>query len=176
MGSNKLRGLRTFLLGLSFVTSLVDSSLFVYSRGNALISFLVYVDYLIITGSDPSLVDNIIRQLDSKFSTKDLDMLSFLCGVEIFATSMGLLLSLQKCVIDLLSKHNMLDSKPISNPFVVGISLTTIDGFALVNTTMYHQVVGDLQHIRMARPNISFVVKKLSQFMHPPSKHHWGTI
>ena len=52
--------LHTFLLELGFITSRVDSSLFVYSRGNALIYFLVYVDDLIIKGSDPSLIDNII--------------------------------------------------------------------------------------------------------------------
>ena len=52
---------RTFLLNLNFVTSREDSSLFVYSRSNALIYFLVYVDDLIITSSYPSLVDNIIR-------------------------------------------------------------------------------------------------------------------
>ena len=87
------QALRTFLLKLGFVTSRIDSSLFVYSRCNALTYFLVYVDDLIITGSDPSLVDNIIRKLHSKFSTKDLRVLSFFCGVEVLATSTSLLLS-----------------------------------------------------------------------------------
>ena len=87
------QALHTFLLGLDFVTSHVDSSLFVYSRGNALIYFLVYVDDLIITDSDPSLVDNIIQQLDSKFSTKDFRVLFFFYGVEVLATSSGLRLS-----------------------------------------------------------------------------------
>ena len=36
--------LHTFLVSLGFVTSHVDSSLFIYSRGNALLYFLVYVD------------------------------------------------------------------------------------------------------------------------------------
>ena len=53
--------LRTFLLGLVFVTFPVDSSFFVYSHGNALIYFLVYVDDLIVTSSEPSFIDNIIR-------------------------------------------------------------------------------------------------------------------
>ena len=73
--------LRNFLLSLGFVTSRADSSLFVYSNGTALIYFLIYVDDMIITSSDPSLVDTIIWQLDSKFSTKDLGPLSYLCGV-----------------------------------------------------------------------------------------------
>ena len=63
--------LHTFLLSFGFVTSRAYSSIFVYLCGNA----LLYVDDLIIIGSDPSLVDIIIRQLDSKFSAKDLGML-----------------------------------------------------------------------------------------------------
>ena len=43
----------TFLLSLDFVTSRLVSSFFVYSRGNALLYFQVYVDDLIITGSYP---------------------------------------------------------------------------------------------------------------------------
>ena len=105
---------------------------------------MVYVDDLIITGSNPSLVDTIILQLDSKFSTKDLRALSYFCGVEVLATSTGLLLSEQKYFIDLLSKHNMFGSKLVSTPLTIGTSLTAHDGTALVNATTYHQVVGGL--------------------------------
>ena len=168
--------LRTFLLSLDFVTSRIDSSLIVYSRGNALLYFLVYIDDLIITGSDPSLVNNIVRQLDSKFPTKDLGVLFFFCGVEVLVTSKKLILSQQKYVIDLLSKHNMLDFKPISTLLAVGTFLTAIDGSASINATMYCQVVGGLQHLRMTRLDISFVVNKLSQFMHAPSENHWVNV
>ena len=137
------------MLSLGFVTSRDDSFLFVYSRGNALLYFLVYVDDLIITGSDPSLVDNNIRQLDSKFSTKNLGVLSYFCGVKVLPTSTGLPRSQQRYVIDLLSKHNMLDSKPVSTSLVVGISLTATDGVTPVNATIYRQVVGALQHLRV---------------------------
>ena len=163
-------------LSLGFVTSHADLSLFVYSRGNSLLYLLVYVDDLIITCSEPSLVDTIIRKLDSKFSTKDLGVLYFFYGVEVLATPTGLLLSQQKYVIDLLSKHNMLGSKPIFTLLVVGTSLIANDGIALVNATMYSQVVGGLQHLWMTRSDISFAMNKFSQFMHAPSKHHWGAV
>ena len=136
--------LHTFLLSLGFVTSYADTSLFVYSHDIALIYFLVYVDDLIIRGSDPSLVDMIIRQLDSTFSTKDLVSLSYFCGFEVLATSSGLLLSQKKYVNDLLSKHNMLGSKPVFTPLVVGISLIANDGTTPIKATMYHQVIGGL--------------------------------
>ena len=166
--------LRSFLGTLGFSTS--NSSLFVLCRRDCLIYFQVYVDDLIITGSDETIVDQIIRQLDSTFSTKDLGRLSFFCGVEVLPTCTGVVLSQQKYVVDLLSKHNMLDSKPVSTPLVVGTSLTAHDGAPLVNATTYRQVIGGLQHLLMTRPDISFAVNKLSQFMHAPSEHHWGAI
>ena len=109
-----------------------------------LIYFLVYVDNMIIIGNDPSIVDNIIQQLDSKFSTKDLEVLSLFYGVKVLATSTSLLLSQQKYVIDLLSKHNMLDFKPVSTLLALNTSLTATNGSAPVNATMYLQVVGGL--------------------------------
>ena len=92
---------------------------------------------MIITGNDPSLVDTVIQQLDFKFSTKDLGPLSYFCGVEVMATSFDLLLSRQKYVTDLLSKHNMLGFKRVSTPLVVGTSPTANDGTTSVNATMY---------------------------------------
>ena len=163
-------------LSLGFVTSRADLSLFVYSHSDALLYFLVYVDDLIITSSDPSLVDSIIRQLYSTFSTKDLGALSYICGVEVLATSTGLLLSQQKYVIDLLSKHNMLDSKPIPTSLALGTFLTSKDGTTPANVTIYCQVVGGLQHLLMTRLDVSFTVNKVSQFIHTPFEHHWGAI
>ena len=85
-------------------------------------------------------------------------MLSFFCGVEVLATPTSLLLSQQKYVID--RKHNKLGSKPVSTPLAIGTSLTAKDDIAPVNATMYRQVVGGLQHLRMTGSNISFTVNK----------------
>ena len=71
-------------------------------------------------------------------------MLSYIYGIEVLATSTCLLLAQQKYAIDLLSKHNMYDSKLVYTPFVVGTSLTANDGTMSVNATMYHHVVGGL--------------------------------
>ena len=54
-----------------------------------MVYFLVYVDDLIITSND----DSLISQLDSTFSTKDLGPLSFFCGVKVCRNSIGLFLN-----------------------------------------------------------------------------------
>ena len=89
-------------------------------------------------------------------------MLSFFCGVEVLATSTSLLLSQHNYVIDLLCKHNMLDSKLVSTPLSVGTSLFTNDGIASANATLHRHVVGGLQHLQIILLDISFAVNKLS--------------
>ena len=132
----------------------------------------MYVDDLIITSNDDLVVTHIITRLDSNFSTKDLGVLSFFCGVEVIRDTNGLFLTEQKYIVNLLTKHNMLDSKPVSTPLAMGTSLTIHYGASLVYAPMYHRVVGCLQHLQMTRPDISFVVNKLSQFMHSPFENH----
>ncbi|KAG6476597.1 hypothetical protein ZIOFF_065842 [Zingiber officinale] len=72
-----------FLVSFGFVVSRVDTSLFVYFRDGNLIYFLVYIDDLIITGSDASSVDVIVCNLHAKFAIKELGALSLFCGVEL---------------------------------------------------------------------------------------------
>ncbi|KAG6510493.1 hypothetical protein ZIOFF_028517 [Zingiber officinale] len=167
--------LRTFLVSLGFIASRADS-LFIYSRDDTVIYFLVYVDDLIITGSDASSVDVIVCKLHAKFAIKDLGAHSLFCGIEVHPTSNSLLLSQQKYVTDLLSKHNKLDSKPISTPIAAGFRLTLHGRSSSFDATKFRQVVGGLQYLRMTHPDISFAVNKLSQFMHAPLEMHWGAV
>ena len=132
----------------------------------------MYVDDLVITSNDDLVVTHIITRLDSTFSTKDLGVLSFFCGVEVIRDTNGLFLTEQKYIVNLLTKHNMLDSKPVSTPLAMGTSLTIHCGASLVYATMYRGVVGCLQYLQMTCPDISFVVNKLSQFMHSPFENH----
>ncbi|KAG6477788.1 hypothetical protein ZIOFF_061219 [Zingiber officinale] len=102
--------LRAFLVSLGFITSQADTSLFVYSRDDTVIYFFVYVDDLIIIGSDASSVDVIVCKLHAKFTIKDLGALSLFCGIEVRPTSNGLLLSQQKVNSSL---HYLIDREVI---------------------------------------------------------------
>ena len=45
----------------------------------------------------------------------------------------------------------------------------------LVDATLYHQLIGSLMYLVNTRPNLSFVVNTLSQFMVEPRRVHWIT-
>ena len=81
------------LVALGFHGSGSDSSLFIYHSAAVIIYFLIYVDDLIVTASQPSAIDTLLRHLQLDFAIKDLGNLNFFLGVEVLPTTNGLLLS-----------------------------------------------------------------------------------
>jgi hypothetical protein len=55
----------TQLLHMGFVSSLVDSSLFIYRQYKTVLFLLLYVDNIFLTGNNISLIAHLIHQLKS---------------------------------------------------------------------------------------------------------------
>lgn len=54
-----------------------------------------------------------------------------------------------------------------------GPTLSIYDGEKLEDPTTYRSIAGALQYYTITRPDISFAVKKIYQFMHAPTNVHW---
>ena len=85
---------------------------------------------------------------------------------------MGLHLSQHKYIQDLLAKTKMTEAKAVSTPMSSTESLLLHDGFSTHDATEYRQVIGSLQYLSLTRPDVTFAINKLSQFMHRPSTAH----
>ncbi|XP_019152798.1 PREDICTED: uncharacterized protein LOC109149443 [Ipomoea nil] len=69
----------------------------------------------------------------------------------------------------------MTDCKPLATPAAVTQPATpTLDPFD--NPTQYRRIVGALQYLTITRPDLSFSVNRLCQFMHSPTQDHWGLL
>ena len=165
--------LKTFLLQSGFTNSLADASLFVYNHSNVLLYMLVYVDDLIITGSNTDHLNRFIQSLSTRFSLKDFGELSYFLGMEVQRNSRGLYLTQTRYIADLLHKTKMSDAKPMPTPMCPSTVLTLQSGDPLPSGTEYRAVIGSLQYLSLTRPDIAYSVNKLSQFMHLPRTEHW---
>jgi len=67
----------------------------------------------------------------------------------------------------------MKGAKKVGTPLITIGSLVLKNGSPPADATEYKSVIGALQYLNLTRPDISFVVNKLSQFMHCPTKSHW---
>lgn len=93
-----------------------DASLFLLHRSSIHIFALVYVNNIVIMGSDASLVWTIIRELSASFVVKDLGAFCFFLGLEVLSCKDGLLLSQHKYIRDILERHSMDGAKPFTTP------------------------------------------------------------
>jgi len=84
---------RFTLLRLSFVQSQYDSSLFQCKTSAGLILLLVYVDDIVITGTDSILIGNLKQNLQASFHMKDLGSLTYFLGLEVHTDSSGIFLN-----------------------------------------------------------------------------------
>ena len=162
----------SFLLTLGFSSSRADTSLFIFHQQSSLIYLFLYVDDIIVTGNNPSLLDSFTRKLHSEFATKDLGSLSYFLGLEASLTPDGLFISQLKYARDILTRAQLLDSKPVHTPMVVSQHLT-VAGSPFSNPTLYRSLVGALQYLTITRPDIAHAVNSVSQFLHAPTIDHF---
>lgn len=167
----------TFLLGYGFFCSISDSSMFVYRSKNSIMILLLYVDDIILTGNNTTLLNNLVHTLGETFSMKDLGILHYFLGIEVSHTTQGLYLSQSKYAKDLLSQAHMTALKPISTPMGVKPSQTLLDDYEdFADVIKYRSLVGGLQYLTITRPNLSYVVNSVCQHMHNPIAAHFKMV
>ncbi|KAF2303323.1 hypothetical protein GH714_016640 [Hevea brasiliensis] len=106
----------------------------------------------------------------------DLGNLEYFLGIESHATPNGLLLTQSKYIHDLPAKANMQSCNGIATPATPGDKLTARNGCSMANPFLYRTIVGGLQYLTFTRPDITYSVNKVSQFMHSPTKEQWTAI
>lgn len=168
--------LTNFLTHCGFKKSLADPSLFIYNTNHIISYFLVYVDDIVLTGNNSSFLSQFISALSNKFSLKDLGMLHHFLGVEVIPTPSGLFLSQHRHIQDVLTQFHMDGAKEVSTPLSTSEPLSAIDSTPTIDATPYRKLVGSLQYLAFTRPDISYAINKLSQFMHAPRQSHWQAL
>lgn len=163
------------LVSLSFHSTKSDCSPFLKKTSAFII--LVYVDDILLTSNSHGAIDSLIRTLNASFPLKDLGNLSFFLGIQVQRSNRGgIHLSQTKYIHELLQKDNMVTAKPMSTPMVTGPKLTADGGDPSEDPFLYRSIVGGLQYVTLTRPNISYAVNKVCQFMHRPQSHHWQAV
>ncbi|XP_026445687.1 uncharacterized protein LOC113346359 [Papaver somniferum] len=163
-----------FLLSYGFTQSICDHSMFFHSKAGVKMILLVYVDDIILVGNSDSNLTSFISTLKTQFALKDLGPLSYFLGIEpkLDTSTNSLLLTQNKYSIELLKKFDMLECKPCTSPVASGRRASLYDGTLLEDSAYYRSLVGALQYLTLTRPDVSFLVNYVAQFMHQPTDVH----
>jgi len=165
-----------YLVTSGFQTSNADFSLYVKKTNHGIVVIVIYVDDLIITGDSDEDISDLKKLLKQKFEMKDLGELRYFLGIEVIQSPKGIWLLQRQYALNKLSEYGMTGCKPISIPLEQNVKLSANEGNLVEDTTMYRHIVGSLIYMTIIRPDLSYAVGVVSQFMQTPRKPHLDAI
>jgi hypothetical protein len=133
-----------FLIDTRFSRCHSDPNVYTKKVGSHLIILVLYVDDLILTGSDSNLLNHVKTNLKKKFEMIDLGFLHYFLGLQVLQTNEGIFLFQSKYACDLLRPFHIDDCKPTPSPFHYGFKITATCTSSEVDATLYRQLVGSL--------------------------------
>ena len=112
------------------------------------------------------------KKLVEEFEMKDLGLMHYFLGLEVWQSSEGIFLNQGKYAVEILKRFNMLECKALATPMDSNLKFLTDDSSELVDVTLYRQIIGSLMYLTTTRPDICFVVNTLSQYLVQPRRVH----
>ena len=158
---------------MGYTANPYDFALFLRRTDKGIILLLLYVDDMIITGDDLSGIQELKDFLLQQFEMKDLGHLTYFLGFEITHSTNGLYITQAKYASDLLSRAGLTDSKTIDTPVELNAHLTPSGGKPLSNPSLYKRLVGNLIYLTVTRPDISYAIHQMSQYLFAPRSTHY---
>ena len=76
----------------------------------------------------------------------------------------------------MLSKYGMIACKPLSVPLEQNVKLSADIGDEIEDPTMFRRIVGSLIYMTITRPDLSYAIGLISQFMQMPRKPHLDAV
>jgi hypothetical protein len=109
-----------YLMSFGFNKSVVDPNLYYHIVGYKCLVLALYVDYLFLTSSE-SIIVECKRALNSKFKMKDLGMMHYFLGLEVWHRTDDIFISQGKYIVEILKKFGMTDCKSMLTPMVMDL-------------------------------------------------------
>ncbi|XP_024187996.1 uncharacterized mitochondrial protein AtMg00810-like [Rosa chinensis] len=141
-----------------------------------MVCLLLYVDDIVITGTDRLGISAVITELSEVFDMKDLGPLSYFLGIEVQIKEKGLLLSQEKYARELIIKASLETYRDCITPYLFHMQMLKNEGTLLSNPSLYRSIVGALQYLTFTRPDIAFAVNTFCQFMYVRTDVHYAAV
>lgn len=171
-GRNWNNMLHNHLVENNFVQSPTDNCVYTKHEEGEIVVMIVWVDDLIVGAKDPKLLSRNKQILKDKFKMKDLGKLTYYLGIDFEQGDGYVKMNQKRYIKKVLSKFGMTDCKPRCTPSEQKFEYVNDEDFA--DSRKYREAVGSLIYIMMCtRPDICWIITKLSQYLSKPLQSHW---
>ncbi|RVW62389.1 Retrovirus-related Pol polyprotein from transposon RE1 [Vitis vinifera] len=153
-----------------------DHTLFLKKQHGKIIALIVYVDDMVVIGNDPEERKALQNYLFREFEMKDLGHLKYFLGIEVSRSSEGIFLSQRKYVLDLLQETGMSGCQPVNTPIEEGLKLCVEPNQVSTDKGRYQRLVGRLMYLAHTRPDLTYALSVVSQYMHNPGEQHMNAV
>jgi hypothetical protein len=164
------------LISLGFTRNPLEHA--VYRRGDSTRYLLVgvYVDDLIITGTELQDIVRFKSQMQQLFKMSDLGKLTYYLGIEVVQEDSQITLCQAKYAEKVIESAGLINCNSCRTPMECRLKLRKEDGSEEVDKTLYRSVIGSLRYLVNTRPDIAAAVGVASRFMENPSVSHWALV
>ena len=97
------------------------------------------------------------RKLAAELEMKDLGMMHYFLGMEVWQNADGISLGQGKYAVEILKRFKMMDWKAMTTPMASNLKLLSVVSSESVDATMYCQMI----YLTNTRPDIFFAVNTL---------------
>jgi hypothetical protein len=178
-GRNWNNTLHKALTDLGYTQSKVDACLYTRDNGpNDHTKLVVWVDDVIIAACNTQAEQKVVNELSRKFKIDDQGKLHWFLGIRFVTQDSAINIDQSSYIDELLDKYNLADCKTVPTPAAtdsITALCTVVDDAeaAEVLSADYRGIVGSLLYLMVCtRPDISWIVTRLSQYVNRPGRVH----
>nr|AAP44652.1 putative polyprotein [Oryza sativa Japonica Group]ABF98098.1 retrotransposon protein, putative, Ty1-copia subclass [Oryza sativa Japonica Group] len=161
---------------MGFAVNEADKCVYYRHGGGEGVILCLYVDDILIFGTNLEVINEVKSFLSQNFDMKDLGVADVILNIKLIRGENGITLLQSYYVEKILNRFGYIDSKPSPTPYDPSLLLCKNKRIAK-NQLEYSQIIGSLMYLASAtRPDISFAVSKLSRFTSNPGDDHWRAL
>lgn len=175
-GRNWNQTLHDYLSSCGFRQNIADHCVYSKETESEKVIIIVWVDDLLIAANNENVLSGVKEMLSSKFQMKDLGKLNHFLGIDFLQEKECVKMSQKIYIENILKRFNMQNCKPRLTPCEQ--KWTHSDKFeTLPDVRRYREAVGCLIYLSYCtRPDLSYVVSKLSQHFNAPTVDDWTAV
>jgi hypothetical protein len=164
------------LTSAGFAVNDADRCVYYRYGGGEGVILCLYVDDILIFGTNIDVINEVKSFLSKSFDMKDLGEADVILNIKLVKDENGITLLQSHYVEKALSRFGYIDGKTSPTPYDPSVMLRKNKRIAR-DPLRYSQIIGSLMYLASAtRPDISFAVSKLSRFLSNPGDDHWRAL